>query len=275
MLSLFEKYKREGKITEALLVGRNLFNRNPENDQIFSAYFAYLCTLAETLPSLEDRENFAEQANVVLAFYTENAILTSNIVEVLLEDRRRIDKIYGQIEEDKAVKIESERTEIESHNSDCLKELYALKDPLQRATAQEELDDVLSKVGKLDNDINKNVLTDKQSAEYDTLTKDITELISAKMRQLEHDKNIDYNERAVKAFASAYNKFRDDESKYNSPEQLYLLVSKTLFAFDTSRLFNETLIYFNHVYSYIFSKIDDDGKLNLTKYSIECERKLR
>ena len=275
MLSLFENYKSEGKITEALLVGRNLFNRNPADEQIFSAYFAYLCTLAETLPSFADRSNFAEQANVVLAFYTENAILTSDTVEALSQHQKRIDEIYSEIENTKAERIKSERIAIESHNSDCLKELYALKDTLQRATAQEEFDDVLSKVGKLDNDINKNVLTDEQSAVYDTLTKDITELISVKMHQLEHKKNIAYNKQAADAFASAFNKFRNDESKYKNQTQLFSLASTTLFAFDASQLFNETLIYYNHVYSYIFSKLDDDGKLALTRYSIECERKLR
>ena len=275
MLSLFENYKSEGKITEALLVGRNLFNRNPADEQIFSAYFAYLCTLAETLPSFADRANFAEQANVVLAFYTENAILTSDTVEALSQHQKRIDEIYSEIENTKAERIKSERIAIESHNSDCLKELYALKDTLQRATAQEEFDDVLSKVGKLDNDINKNVLTDEQSAVYDTLTKDITELISVKMHQLEHKKNIAYNKQAADAFASAFNKFRNAESKYKNQTQLFSLASTTLFAFDASQLFNETLIYYNHVYSYIFSKLDDDGKLALTRYSIECERKLR
>lgn len=275
MLSLFEKYRSEGKITEALLVGRNLFNRNPADEQIFSVYFAYLCTLAETLPSFADRANFAEQANVVLAFYTENAILTSDAVEALSQHQKRIDEIYNEIENTKAERIESERIAIESHNSDCLKELYALKDTLQRATTQEEFDDVLSKVGKLDNDINKNVLTDEQSAVYDTLTKDITELISVKMHQLEHKKNIAYNKQAADAFATAFNNFRNDESKYKNQTQLFSLASTTLFAFDASRLFNETLIYYNHVYSYIFSKLDDDGKLALTRYSIECERKLR
>lgn len=44
-------------------------------------------------------------------------------------------------------------------------------------------------------------------------------------------------------------------------------------SYDAGRLFNETLIFYNHVYSYIFNKLDDNGKLELTKYSIECERK--
>lgn len=275
MLSLFEKYKSEGKITEALLVGRNLVNRNPADEQIFSEYFAYLCTLAETLPSLADRIDFSEQANVVLAFYAENAILTSETVNALSQCHKRINAIFNEIEKVKTEKNKSERSAIEAHNSGCLTELYALKDALQRSNEQDGFDDILSKVGKLDNNINKNLFTDEQSALYDTLTKDITDLISVKMHYLEHKKNIAYNKQAADAFASAFKKFRNDESKYKNQTQLFSLASTTLFAFDASRLFNETLIYYNHVYSYIFSKLDDDGKLALTRYSIECERKSR
>ena len=95
------------------------------------------------------------------------------------------------------------------------------------------------------------------------------------MRELEHKDNVLYNQKAVDAFASAFKQFKDNEAKYKNHTQLYTLASTTLFAFDAARLFNETLIYYNHVYSYIFSKLDDDGKLALTRYSIECERKLK
>lgn len=99
--------------------------------------------------------------------------------------------------------------------------------------------------------------------------------ISAKMRQLEYKDNIDYNKKAVNAYNSAFTSFKNNESRYKDKSQLFGLVSTTLFAYDAGRLFNETLIFYNHVYSYIFSKLDDNGKLELTRYSIECERKLR
>lgn len=275
MLSLFEKYKNDGKITEALLVGRNLFNRNSGDEIIFSAYFEYLCTLAETLPSLADRINFAEQASVALAFYSENAELTSESVDALSGQQQRIDVILSEIESTKAKRVADERAEIEAHNSECLKKLYSLKDEINRATTQDEFDKILVKIRETDTTMDKDEFTDKQSSIYESLTKEHTELISEKMHQLEHKKNIAYNKQAADAFASAFDRFRKDENKYRNQSQLFLLVSTTLFAFDASRLFNETLIYYNHVYSYIFSKLDDDGKLALTRYSIECERKLR
>lgn len=275
MLSLFEKYKNDGKITEALLVGRNLFNRNSGDEKIFSAYFEYLCTLAETLPSLADRINFAEQASVALAFYSENAELTSKSIDALSGQQQRLDGILSEIESTKAKRVADERAEIEAHNSECLKKLYSLKDEMHRATTQDEFDKILVKIGETDTAMDKDEFTDEQSSIYKSLTKGHTELISEKMHQLEHIKNIAYNKQAADAFASAFDRFRKDENKYRNQSQLFLLASTTLFAFDASRLFNETLIYYNHVYSYIFSKLDDDGKLALTRYSIECERKLR
>ncbi len=274
MLSLFEQYKNDGKIAEALLVGRNLSNQNPGNEQIFSAYFSYLCTLAETLPSFADRMNFAEQANVALAFYSENTTLTSESVEAISEQQQRLNAIFDEIERTKAERIAAEQKKVKLYNNECLSKLYSLKDRIQILKTQEEFDELLAQIGKIDAALNKEEFTNEQNSAYESLTKDHTELISMKMRQLEYQKNIAYNKQAANAFASAFEKFRKDENKYKNKSQLFSLVSTTLFAFEASRLFNETLIYYNHVYSYIFNKLDDDGKLELTKYSIECERKL-
>ena len=275
MLALFNSYKDAGRISEALMVGRNAFNRNPDSSEIFDAYFAYLCTLAETLPSFADRSHFAEQAGVALAFYTENAILTETVVSDIAAYQSRLDTICAEISNVQQAKTDRENEEIERHNSECLKKLYALKDKLQAVSAQADFDAILAQIGQVDAEIDKDSFTREQSDAYDALTKDHTELISSKMRELEYKKNVAYNKQAAESFAKAFSQFRNNEGKYKNQTQLFSLVSTTLFSYDASRLFNETLIYYNHVYSYIFSKLDDDGKLALTRFSIECERKLR
>lgn len=278
MLELFNSYKDAGKISEALMVGRNAFNRNPDNAEIFDSYYSYLCTLAETLPSFADRSHFAEQAGVALAFYSENAILTETVVSDVITYQSRLDAICGEIANDQQAKADKEKKEIEHHNSECLEVLFTLKDKLQAVSTQKDFEDfdaILAQIGQVDAEIVKDGFTHEQSAIYDALTKDHTDLISSKMRELEYKKNVAYNKEAADSFAKAFNQFRNNESKYKNQTQLFSLVSTTLFAYDASRLFNETLIYYNHVYSYIFSKLDDDGKLALTRFSIECERKLR
>ena len=274
MLTLFNSYKDTDKISEALLVGRNLFNRNPANSAVFEAFFDFLCSLAESLPSLSERKDFAGQANVALAFYSENAEMDAKTVSAISEYQQRVSTIINEINEAEHTQAESIHAGIIKRNDDGIKKLYSLKDSLHTAASQEQFDKVLAEIGATDCRIDKNMLTEKQSEIYTTLTKEHTDIISSKMRDLEYSKNITYNKKAANSFAKAFKLFRDDESKYKNQTQLFSLVSPTLFAYDASRLFNETLIYYNHVYSYIFSKMDDDGKLALTRYSIECERKL-
>ncbi|NLO45751.1 MAG: hypothetical protein GX107_04515 [Clostridiales bacterium] len=275
MLNLFNAYKAEGKIAQAVLVGQNLFNRNPQNHEVFVAYFDYLCALAGSLPSTADRQSFANQASVALAFFSESAELDEGLVEAISGYRQHLSVIINDL----AVSEQSARNAAlataQAQNNDSLKKLIQLKDALHRAASQEQFDNALLAIGEADGRIEKDALTDAQSKVYDALTKEHTDLISEKMRELEFKKNTAYNRQAADAFTKAFKQFRANEGKYKNQTQLFSLASSTLFAYDPARLFNETLIYYNHVYSYIFGKLDDDGKLALTRFSIECERKLR
>lgn len=229
MLTLFNSYKDAGKISEALMVGRNAFNRSPDNTEIFDAYYSYLCTLAETLPSFADRSHFADQASMVLAFYTENAVLTESVVADIMKYQSRLDTIRVEIGSVEQAKADREQKEIEHHNAVCLKKLYALKDKLQAASTQADFDAILAQIGQVDAEIIKNGFTQEQSDTYDTLTKDHTDLISSKMRELEYKKNTAYNKQAANSFAKAFSQFRSNESKYKNQTQLFSLVSTTLF----------------------------------------------
>ena len=89
MITLFNGYKSAGKISETLLVGQNIFSRNSGNEEIFDIYYDFLCSLGETLPSFADRKTFAEQASIVLAFYSENVDMDENAVDKILVCRKR------------------------------------------------------------------------------------------------------------------------------------------------------------------------------------------
>jgi len=275
MLNLFNAYKDEGKIVQAVLVGQNLFNRNPQNHEVFAAYFGYLCELAGNLPSLADQQSFTNQANVALAFFSENAELDEDLMKAIAEYQQRLTTLIGDLAAEEQAIRTAALAQAQTQNSDSLERLYQLKDALHRAKSQEQFDEALHAISEADEKIDKDALTQAQGKAYEALTKEHTDLISEKMRELEFKKNTAYNQQAADAFAKAFKQFRADEGKYRNQTQLFSLASSTLFAYNPARLFNETLIYYNHVYSYIFGKLDDDGKLALTRFSIECERKLR
>ena len=273
MLTLFNSCKDTDR-AKAVLIGRNLFNRNPSNHDVFAAFFDYLCYLANTLQSPSDRQEYAAQAGIALAFYSENADMDEAILKEIINRQERLADISKAIMGSKRLESEKAREALVRQNNEHLKKLFTLKDSLRRASTQDEFDKTLVEIGAADSKLDKSSLTDEQSGIYEDLTKAHTELISSKMRELEYRKNVDYNKKAADSFSEAFKKFKQDESKYKNQTQLYSLASNTLFSYNASRLFTETLVYYNHVYSYIFSKLDDDGKLALTRFSIECERKM-
>ena len=70
------------------------------------------------------------------------------------------------------------------------------------------------------------------------------------------------------AYEKVFNMFKNNEVADSHKE-----VIKGLFSFDASRLYNETLVYYNHVYNYILNKLSDEDKFALTKYAILSEKR--
>ena len=159
MISLFKKLKEAGKISEALLVGRNIFNRNPGNADVFDEYFSYLCTLAETLPSLADRTEFANQASIVLSYFIENTDITEDKIADILTYQMRLSTIFSELEKTQQNLAEKELNERLQHNSKSLVELYTLKDKMQALSNQKELDEILSRIRQIDATIDKEILS--------------------------------------------------------------------------------------------------------------------
>ena len=275
MNPLFFDYKNSGKITEALLVGRNAINRNPGDNESISVYVDLLLDLAEKLPSLNERKTYVGQANATLSFYEENVELTPEIIEKIAEYRNRLGVIAVAIDDEENAKENDGLRQIQAENGRLIKELFSIKQRISNARKKEKFYRSLQDLRLIDSKIEHDYLTDDQIVLYDQLNRECSDIISSKMRELEHLSNVEYNKKAVAAYDSAFKRFKYDENKYKNQTQLFELVSSTLFAFDAGRLFNETLIYYSHVYSYIFGKLDDDGKLAITRFSIECERKMR
>ena len=153
MLELFEQYKSKGDFAKALILGRNLFNRHPESKEIFDAYFDFLCTLAENLPAMPDRQRFSEQANIALSFFTENADLSEELLNDISNYQQRMDNIFISLQEQQDAAAQAERKQIEQQNQELLLKIHDLKSQISRASDQSTLDKILPQLAKLDADL--------------------------------------------------------------------------------------------------------------------------
>lgn len=258
---------------DALLVGKNLCNQQPSNESMFISYFNFLCKLASYPITTDERKFYANEADIALAYFSENVKITEKTLLLIKECKAQLERVINDIISMENTIAQNVLKEIQNNNAIELNNLIDLKGKLFITSRKAEFDSLLHSVQKCENNINKKYLSQEQNELYDTLTAQYSSMVSNKLIELERMENVEYNKSAVKSFKLVFDSFQSAEPKYkDNQSQLYALVSENLFGYDAARLFNETLIYYNHVYSFIFNKLDDDGKYRLTQFSIDCEK---
>ena len=125
-------------------------------------------------------------------------------------------------------------------------------------------------IASLDNRINKDMLSKSQIKNYNNQSEKLSKIVANHIME----QNVSYNIKALSSFKEALEQFIADSSykKEKERDRLKNLLTTFLFNYSQEKLFSETLIYYNHVYSYIFSKLDNDGKRFVTECAINNKR---
>lgn len=269
MRQLFNSYIAQGKTKEALIVGQNALNRGSCDVDIFNMYYDLLIELCNKADNHNIKTDYWQQASAALAFFSDNAELDESVVSDILEKEKQLNDIYQKLLEDEnRLRSRNETSAIEYNNQalDLVKRL--IEEKLKKASNRNDFNHVLEQISKIDKSLKQDYLTDQQKDNYDNLTKTCSETVSAKLKEFEDKSNKEYNIKAVEAYERAFQFFKNA-----SGEEFHKDIIKDFFSFDVSRLYNETIIYYNHVYNYIMNKLDDDGKFKFTKYAILSEKR--
>lgn len=272
-MTLFEKLK-DNQIWDAQIVGKNKFCKNPQNIEVFCKYFDFCISVSKFPVEIETRNFFANEAELALRIFCEQTDIDEDILTLI--QSKRHDLVHASNSINDAVQI-SNRKNIElikERNNANLKELAKYKSQICETKTQCDFDKCLAQIVVIENNLNKEYFSESQASVYTELTKDYSAVVSSKMDRFAHLQDVEYNKCAVRDFKSAFETFKKDPDAYKQHDaKLYELVSKYLFTYDAKRLFNESLIYFNHVYSYIFNKLDDDGKFRFTQLSFDVVKR--
>lgn len=266
-MGLFHQYKEAGQTKRALLVGQNMINRNPGDSGCFEAYFDYLLLLAGN-EDVQTAKSFLQQATGALAFFSESVDIDEHSVELIINkenELNRVSEIINQKQEE--IIREAVRQEV-AYNNAALELLGQLLEKINKCKNQADFNTYLNNMDKIDQSINREKLSKGQEARYAKLTQKSSAIVSAKMAYFEDAKNREYNISAIEAYEKVFNMFKNGKLATGHKKVL-----KLLFSFDPSRLYNETLVYYNHVYNYVLSKLSDEEKFTITKYAIMCEKK--
>ena len=272
-MNFFNKLNESGKYIDAYIVIKNYFNKNRSNETVFLAFVELGLKLASLDIAFGERKGYLNEVSNALAIYTDWADINQDSIVVINDVTKRIGVVYEKIIEDEKVYIQLLQKAEAEKNSDILRKLAEENEVLKKVTSQKEFDDKLRDITVLEESLNKDSFTKNQQISYDTLTKHYSETISQKMEELHNLELIKINEKAVKSFKKAFDLFTEQKTKYKTNESsLKNLVTSSLFAFDSRELFNETLVYYNHIYSMIFNEVSDEMKYKLTEWSIGASK---
>lgn len=272
-MELFEKLKKDS-IWDAQIVGKNIFCLNPGEEKSFVDYFSFCLNIATWPVEIETRTFFANEAELALNVYSEKCQMNESTLEIIQDSRSKLVAVSTEINTFIQNQSAQQVKAAEEANNKVLTELSKLKSEMIHVKGQSQFDDVLTKMSNYEESLDKTILNQQQKTLYNSLTRDFSSLVSQKMAEISHNDDILYNKKAADSFKKAFELFKGNEDKYKkSDSELYGLVSEYLFAFDAKRLFNECLVYYNHVYSYIFNKLDDDGKFRFTQFSFDTPKK--
>ena len=274
MIEYVEKLKEEGNPFDAYIVIKNYLSKDIGNKDIFKQYIDLALELASYNILFEERLEYIQDANTALSMFSESVDMDEEALILIKETRERINETYSEIVKAQAEYNDRKKREIQDKNNTLMKSLNDLYTELLNTKEQNTFDDTLSRISDIDMKLDKEAFSATQERSYEKLTKSFSEAISRKMEELNKLSLLDYNKKAIKSFDEVFKIFTNDEKKkmYKSESTLKNLMISKFFSYDTSKLFNESLVFYNHVYSLVFQEVDNRMKYKLTEWAVNTSK---
>lgn len=268
MSELIYKLKSEGNFIDAYLVAKNLLSRNIGDVSAFNNFINIALEIASYDIVFEERKQYVSDANTALAMFAESVDIDESIIALIKETRARISSVTQAILVAEETYIEGINRKIQDENTEQLNKLVQIYNDIQASRIQKEFDVALSRVAEVEALLNKNAFSAEQEATYEKLTQQYSQAISRQMEIINKNELLAYNKRAVSCFNEVFLAFKKEPSKYKDESTLKALMTTKFFAFDSSKLFNESLVFYNHVYSLVFQESSDSLKYKLTEWAL-------
>ncbi len=268
MLDLFQEYVSNRQYSEALLVGQNMFNKHNDDILVFQAYFDLVLSLGNgsNKNSEEERLHYLQQATLLLTYFSENVTMSKKMVNQIQEFQSQLFEAEEKLQFERELQLKQQMTAVEEENKELLLLIQKLIKEISSSNSSEQLEKFAGQIAALDSKMNHDFMNQEQNTAYELLSKKCASVLEQRVNFLEHQRNTQYNMKAVEAYERVFQVFKTGMIANGD-------WMKEFFQYDASRLFNETLVYYNHVFSYILNQLDDDGKFLMTQCAIKMERK--
>lgn len=268
MTELITKLQDEGNFLDAYLVAKNALSRNNGSIDAFNQFIEIALKIASYDIVFDERKQYVAEANAALDIFSESVEIDESVISLIKATRNRINETMQEILISEKAYMEEVAHKVQDENTQHLNKLVEIYNEIKLAKTQEEFEIALSHVTEVENLLNKDAFSPEQEASYEKLTQQFSQAISSQMDIINKNALFDYNKRAISCFNDVLVEYKKEPSKYKDESTLKALMTTKFFAFDTSKLFNESLVFYNHVYSLVFQEASDHLKYKLTEWAL-------
>lgn len=273
MSDLFEKLIKNENMFDAYLVIKNQLNKDISNKDTFEKFVDTGIVLSGyDIVDFEDRRQIVSEMKAALRMFAESTHMDENTLKFIKDTQNRLYDCSMGIDDAEKAFVEKRLFEKEGTNREILERLVKIRESLEKATDQKSFDELLSTVAEVEASLDGGAFTAEQQRLYESLKKAFSKTISEKMEKLNHDALLEYNKDAVGQFKDVFDAFKNNKSRYRQRNNLKNLLTTKFFVYDTSKLFNETLVYYNNVYNMIFQEINDELKFAVTEWALNTKK---
>lgn len=268
MTDLISKMKSENRFMDAYIVAKNILSRNIGNVCAFNEFIDIALENASIDMDFDERKQCVTDANVALVMFAETVDIDEDAISLIKRTRARVNEATQKILSDEQAYSDRIKHKIQDENTNYLNHLSEIYNKIKSAKTQKDFDALLESVADTEAKLNKDAFSVAQEKTYEKLTKEYSQLIGKQMEIINKNELLAYNKRAVACFNEVFTAFKKEPSRYKEENSLKALMTTKFFSFDTGKLFNESLVFYNHVYSLVFQEATDALKYKLTEWAL-------
>ena len=272
MSELVKKLQEEGRFTDAYIVAKNALSKDIGNADLFQNFIDMALEIAMYDIIFDERKQYVSDANSALALFAENVDMSEAALAMIKQAKARVTETFLAVCQEEEVYFAQQAGSVREKNTELLNQLVDIYNRIKSAKDQSQFEKILSEVSQVEAQLAKEVFSADQQTSYEMLSKSFSQAISEKMEELNRNELLDYNKRAVSCFNDVLQAFKRDSAKYKNEGNLKALMTSKFFVFDSSKLFNETLVFYNHVYSVVFQDVNDTLKFKLTEWALRTDK---
>lgn len=261
-----ENALKSGRMHESELLLRSGLFHYPTSSKVLEKYLNLMTIKVDKSSDFDEKLYYLSQAENSILRFSEAA--GPRAVSKATEDFERISQ------KKEGLLRERENTRYEQNRKMVL-HLEELAEKLESAEEESEIRGILSEACSIEETLTEKTTDEELRDMYVKTRERIDKLASTKGEEARNRRLAEYNSSVLDRLNNLLDDFNKNEKVYGkSAGDFARVVRETIAGINPYYLSTEVLTYFNYVYGFVFSLVEDDVKYEITKVMTDTAREV-